>query len=42
MNLHNLLVLMLFMAPNAAIYGRSEMALFVHVFAQNVTAHGDP
>jgi len=29
-------------SPNAAICGRSEMALFVRLFAQNVTAHGDP
>jgi len=27
---------------NVAICGRSEMALFVRLFAQNVTAHGDP
>lgn len=27
---------------NAAICGRSEMALFLRLFAQNVTAHGDP
>ena len=30
------------MGHNAAIYGRSGMAVFVRFFAQKVTAHGVP